>query len=238
MTPAFYLKECTSTNDEIEAFLLYPESEILALYTFHQTKGKGQYGNSWLQEKDLNIAYSFAIPSEKIPVSESLFNFHTAVIFRSFIANLTKTDVKIKYPNDLIIGSKKIAGILTEKRQVNGKSYFITGIGINVLQENFSHLPKAGSLITQTGLVFPIDEFAAQLHDFFSHEIIKETSAKEILENINEHLFCKNLISVFEISGIRQNGIIKNVDENCFLWIKLENDGLQKFYHKEIEMLY
>ena len=46
------------------------------------------------------------------------------------------------------------------------------------------------------------------------------------------------MVSVFEIKGIRQNGIIRNVDEEGFLWVELENQGLQKFYNKEIELLY
>ena len=54
----------------------------------------------------------------------------------------------------------------------------------------------------------------------------------------NQNLFRKDIISVFEINKMRQNGIIKNADEKGFLWVDLEKDGLKKFYHKEIELLY
>ena len=60
----------------------------------------------------------------------------------------------------------------------------------------------------------------------------------EILNEFNLHLFKKNEIAVFEKNGIRQNGIIQKMDKNGFLWIDLENEGLQKFFHKEIELLY
>ena len=43
---------------------------------------------------------------------------------------------------------------------------------------------------------------------------------------------------MFQIKEVRQNGIIKQVDEMGFLWVDLEKDGLKKFYHKEIEVLY
>jgi len=46
------------------------------------------------------------------------------------------------------------------------------------------------------------------------------------------------LVSVFEIDQIRQNGIIKEVDDAGFLVVDLEKDGLKKFFHKEIELLY
>lgn len=98
MTPVFYLKECSSTNDEIDAYLLYEKAEILAVYTFNQTKGKGQYGNSWISPKNMNLAYSLAIPAEKIKVRENLFNFRTATVLRDYLANLTKVSVEIKWP--------------------------------------------------------------------------------------------------------------------------------------------
>ena len=238
MTSVFYLKECASTNDEIDAFLLYGTSKIQAIYTFNQTKGKGQYGNSWESPENLNIAYSLAIPSEKIEVRENLFNFHTALILRDFLANLTKTEVKIKWPNDLIIKNKKVSGILIEKKTINENPYFIIGIGLNVLQKNFENLPKAGSLLTQTEISFNLEELTNQLHEFLLKKISEEISNEKILENLNKNLFRRDLVSVFEIDGIRQNGIIKNVDDEGFLWLELENDGLKKFFHKEIELLY
>ena len=65
---------------------------------------------------------------------------------------------------------------------------------------------------------------------------------KEIPNNILElyqlNLYRKNEVSVFEKNEVRQNGIIQKVDENGYIWIDLENEGLQKFFHKEIELLY
>ena len=173
MTPVFYLKECSSTNDEIDAYLLYEKAEILAVYTFNQTKGKGQYGNSWISPKNMNLAYSLAIPAEKIKVRENLFNFRTATVLRDYLANLTKVSVEIKWPNDLIVGNKKISGILIEKKNIDGKPYFIIGIGVNVLQQDFENLPKAGSLLTQTGVHFDLVEFAEQLHQYLVDHLTK-----------------------------------------------------------------
>ena len=68
--------------------------------------------------------------------------------------------------------------------------------------------------------------------------LISAPHSEDILEDFNENLFRKNKISVFELNGVRQNGIIKYADENGFLWIDMEKDGLQKFNNKEIELLY
>jgi BirA family biotin operon repressor/biotin-[acetyl-CoA-carboxylase] ligase len=236
MNSLIYFNNCASTQDELIDFLNqhYLSEDFLAVYTFNQTKGRGQYGNSWENLPEENLAYSFALKTKNINVSDTCFNFYTAILVRDFIANLTKTEVKIKWPNDLILKNKKICGMLFEKN----KNYFVVGIGINILQENFKNLPKAGSVLSQTGLSFELKAFTESLHQYLFEHLVQKEIPNNILELYHLHLYRKNEVSVFEKNEVRQNGIIKNVDENGYIWIDLENEGLQKFFHKEIELLY
>ena len=236
MNSLIYFNNCASTQDELIDFLNqhYLSEDFLAVYTFNQTKGRGQYGNSWENLPEENLAYSFALKTKNINVSDTCFNFYTAILVRDFIANLTKTEVKIKWPNDLILKNKKICGMLFEKN----KNYFVVGIGINILQENFKNLPKAGSVLRQTGLSFELKAFTESLHQYLFEHLVQKEIPNNILELYQLHLYRKNEVSVFEKNEVRQNGIIKNVDENGYIWIDLENEGLQKFFHKEIELLY
>ena len=236
MNSLIYFNNCASTQDELIDFLNqhYLSEDFLAVYTFNQTKGRGQYGNSWENLPEKNLAYSFALKTKNINVSDTCFNFYTAILVRDFIANLTKTEVKIKWPNDLILKNKKICGMLFEK----SKNYFVVGIGINILQENFKNLPKAGSVLSQTGLSFELKAFTESLHQYLFEHLVQKEIPNNILELYLLHLYRKNEVSVFEKNEVRQNGIIKNVDENGYIWIDLENEGLQKFFHKEIELLY
>ena len=236
MNSLIYFNNCASTQDELIDFLNqhYLSEDFLAVYTFNQTKGRGQYGNSWENLPEENLAYSFALKTKNINVSDTCFNFYTAILVRDFIANLTKTEVKIKWPNDLILKNKKICGMLFEK----SKNYFVVGIGINILQENFKNLPKAGSVLSQTGLSFELKAFTESLHQYLFEHLVQKEIPNNILELYQLHLYRKNKVSVFEKNKVRQNGIIKNVDETGHIWIDLENEGLQKFFHKEIELLY
>ena len=236
MNSLIYFNNCASTQDELIDFLNqhYLSEDFLAVYTFNQTKGRGQYGNSWENLPEENLAYSFALKTKNINISDTCFNFYTAILVRDFIANLTKTEVKIKWPNDLILKNKKICGMLFEK----SKNYFVVGIGINILQENFKNLPKAGSVLSQTGLSFELKTFAESLHQYLFEHLVQKEIPNNILELYHLHLYRKNEVSVFEKNEVRQNGIIKNVDENGYIWIDLEIEGLQKFFHKEIELLY
>ena len=236
MNSLIYFNNCASTQDELIDFLNqhYLSGDFLAVYTFNQTKGRGQYGNSWENLPEKNLAYSFALKTKNINVSDTCFNFYTAILVRDFIANLTKTEVKIKWPNDLILKNKKICGMLFEKN----KNYFVVGIGINILQENFKNLPKAGSVLSQTGLSFELKAFTESLHQYLFEHLVQKEIPNNILELYQLHLYRKNEVSVFEKNKVRQNGIIQNVDETGHIWIDLENEGLQKFFHKEIELLY
>lgn len=238
MMRLFYLKECSSTHDVIEKFISRDILGLQGIYTFNQTKGKGQYGNSWESGHNLNLAYSVAVPDELVKLPNHLFNFHTAELLADFLAILTNQMPKIKWPNDIIINNKKVSGILIEKKVIKRKTYFLIGIGLNVLEENFKNLPKAGSLLTQTGIRFDLENVTQSLHDYFGEYLLKPISESSVLERLNQRLFRKDLISVFEIGQLRQNGIIKKVDEDGYLWVELENDGLQRFFHKEITLLY
>ncbi|WKS95461.1 biotin--[acetyl-CoA-carboxylase] ligase [Riemerella columbina] len=237
MPRLLHIPECSSTNDEIIHLLNPPlrQGEILALYTLRQKRGKGQYGNTWQSQEDQNIAMSFAVNPQTFSHNLSLINYYTAVILRDFIANLTDVQPDIKWPNDIILKHKKICGILLEQKH----QHLIIGIGINVLQDDFQDITKAGSLYTQTQQKYNPHQLATAFFEFFSRCISETTSQEAILADFNKHLYKKGQVAVFEKNGIRQNGIIQQADENGYLWIQLENaPELQAFYHKEISLLY
>lgn len=238
MSQLFYLNECSSTNDEISKFLLYENSDFITVYTFNQTKGRGQYGNTWSSTAEKNLAYTLAVRTENFTASDVMFNYYTAIVISDFLANLAETQVKIKWPNDIILKNKKIVGILIEKKKINHRNYFIIGAGFNILQETFDEISHAGSFLTLTGKRFDLHKFALQLDEYLTERLKILLSEKEILNLFNEKLFRKDEISVFEKDKKRQNGIIRNADEKGELWIELEDDGLQSFYHKEIKLLY
>lgn len=236
MAKLTFVEQCESTNDLILDFLDPEYKDICALYTLNQTKGRGQYGNIWNSDQNKNIAFSAALRCDFY--SQDFINFHTAVILRDFLANLTHSEVFIKWPNDLILKNKKIAGILIERKKVKNHFFYIIGMGLNVLQEDFLNLPKAGSILTQTGLKFQPKPLAKQLFEFLSLQLSAETSPEKIHTIYNDWLFRKNKVSVFEIDKIRQNGIIQTVDQKGQLWINLEKDGVKSFARQEISLLY
>ncbi len=237
MVTLIYKNTVSSTNDEI-SHLISEGENILAVYTFNQNQGRGQYGNVWNMPNNKNLAYTIAVSTNSIDLPDIFFNYHTALIIRDFIANMTHVESKIKWPNDIIINQKKVGGILIEKKKINYQLYFIIGVGINVLQSDFEDLPKAGSISSTTGLEVDLLAFSESFHQYLSERIRLAPHQKIILEDYNKMLFRRDEVSVFQQNGIRQNGIIRHADKDGYLWIELEKEGLKKFYHKEIELLY
>jgi BirA family biotin operon repressor/biotin-[acetyl-CoA-carboxylase] ligase len=82
-----------------------------------------------------------------------------------------------------------------------------------------------------------VDEFAKAYHDFLTPSILYCNGPEDLIQ-FNKHLFRRNTISVFEIENKRQNGIIHSVDENGFLLVELENQGMKKFTYKELKLMY
>lgn len=237
MHQLFYLKECSSTNDEVSKFLLYENSDFIGLHTFNQTQGRGQYGNTWNSTAEKNLAYTLAVKAKNFLITDFMFNYYTAIVIKDYLANLTENTVKIKWPNDIILNNKKIVGILIEKKKINNEPYFIIGAGFNILQEKFDEISNAGSLLTQTGKIFDLEKFTEGLHTFLIEKLHNIPSEKEIMDQFNNHLFRKNEVSVFEIEKERQNGIIRYADEKGEIYIELE-EGMRSFYHKEVKLLY
>jgi BirA family biotin operon repressor/biotin-[acetyl-CoA-carboxylase] ligase len=153
-----WLNSVDSTNDEAKRRI--PELDNLAvLSAVSQTKGRGQRSNTWLSEPGKNLLMSivlkYAPHGESTSASLAVQAYDQQVI--SQITSLALVDLlaaheieaKIKWPNDIYVGNKKICGILIENT-VLGKwmTSSIIGIGLNVNQRSFdAKLPNPTSMV-------------------------------------------------------------------------------------------
>ena len=95
-----------------------------------QTKGKGTMGKKWVSlSGNLFISIFFEIEKEKINFKQ--FAILNAFIMRKITSKLTDKNIKIKWPNDLLLNNEKICGILQEVINFKEKNFLIVGIGLN-----------------------------------------------------------------------------------------------------------
>lgn len=105
-----------------------------------QKQGKGQTGNFWESEAGKNLLVSIVLlPGFLKPEKQFMLNKIIALAVAGFVQELLPgKEVKIKWPNDIYVGNKKIAGILINNViQGNSLSSSVIGIGVNINQEEF-----------------------------------------------------------------------------------------------------
>jgi biotin-[acetyl-CoA-carboxylase] ligase BirA-like protein len=122
-----------------------------------QEAGRGQLMRQWQSHPNENLLVSFLIKDFRrystVRAIESAFIQFCQAFFKHY-----GIVVEHKLPNDLIISGKKISGMLIEtKQQESTLQHVIVGIGLNINQTSFDHLPSATSLAILTKKTYPID---------------------------------------------------------------------------------
>ncbi|PKK83685.1 MAG: biotin--[acetyl-CoA-carboxylase] ligase [candidate division Zixibacteria bacterium HGW-Zixibacteria-1] len=98
-----------------------------------QTRGRGRFGRTWHSPAGLSVYCSIILRPKIPPTLAPGISLITAVAVADTIASYGDIDVKIKWPNDILISGKKTAGILTELSAEIGRTNFvIVGVGINI----------------------------------------------------------------------------------------------------------
>ncbi len=98
-----------------------------------QEKGRGRLGRVWVSPPDKNIYMSVIIKPDLISDDFTLITLMSAVSCAEALKKVTDLDIRIKWPNDLILNNKKVGGILTELKIYKRKVIFaVIGIGLNV----------------------------------------------------------------------------------------------------------
>ena len=241
--PLIKLDAIDSTNDFLKQ--LFKESTVedyTIVMANEQTKGKGQMGAKWTSEPGKNLTMSVLI--KDVPLkNKNIYDFNIAVALSvlKVLKNSQIPNIAIKWPNDIMADSKKVAGILIENiLKPNGSFTAIVGIGLNLNQTNFENLPQASSLKCITGITYELEEIALLLKDsLVTNRTTLDKGSDLLWSAYHENLYKKDYLSPFEDKmGNRFMGIIKKVTRDGKLEVLLDDDSLKHFDVKDIKMLY
>ena len=211
--------------------------------TENQTNGKGQMGTKWNSEIGKNLTFSILI-KEVLKSNSAILDLNVAIALAILSSLKTHNipNLTIKWPNDIMSDNKKIAGILIENTiKSNGEIISIVGIGLNVNQINFENLPKATSLSVVMGSEFDKEILLFNIVDTIKINIavLKNDLASNLWLEYNQKLFKKGVPMPFSNSKEEKfMGIIQNVNSSGHLVVLLENDVIETFGIKEIQMLF
>ncbi|MBI5327192.1 MAG: biotin--[acetyl-CoA-carboxylase] ligase [Deltaproteobacteria bacterium] len=135
---SFY-KEIDSTNEAAREFASKGAAEGFAVVADFQKKGKGRLGRRWESPAGVNIYTSIVLRPNIMPVFAPQLTLVAAVAVAETIARFLnngsgyKPEPAVKWPNDILINSKKVAGILTEMNsEMDRINFVVIGVGVNV----------------------------------------------------------------------------------------------------------
>ena len=208
-----------------------------------QINGRGQQGATWQSIPQQSLTFSLFKRFEDLSVSEiSSIAFAVSLGVQKALKKLLIPRVEIKWPNDIMSQSKKVAGILIENQVKQGNIVSsIIGIGINVNEEQLKNLPQATSMRLSTGIKYNLDEVLHEVSEAVFSELnsLGTSSFSELKSNYEATLFRKESISVFETPDkIRFNGKIKGVTNTGELIVGNEEEVMKTYQLKEIKLLF
>jgi BirA family biotin operon repressor/biotin-[acetyl-CoA-carboxylase] ligase len=215
-----------------------PVEEGTVILADFQTKGKGQKDGYWESEKGKNLTFSIILYPNFLDIQKQFYlSMSISIGIVEFLSHLSVKS-KIKWPNDICINNKKVAGILIEnsiKRNIISSS--IIGIGINVNQTEFkSSAPNPTSLYLELNKTFDIKNTYHLLISYLNRwiKLLHNSHYKKIKSIYKKNLFLINKKACFTDINGKFDGRIIDVEESGILLIKTDSKKVRKYNFKEV----
>lgn len=230
-----YFGTLPSTNDHAKALMENGKADSALVLAETQTEGRGRQGKVWDSPPGAGLYFSLAVQPE-FEGSQELLTLRTGLILAQVAEEFIQEEPLIKWPNDLWINGRKTAGILVESRfSGNRPSYFIIGIGINVIAPPNGHpadrhylFSKQEPKLREKLLGRLINRLETELYQPFS------------METFRRNWKCYDLLQGKPIRVLQGTtpwqGVARGIDENGHLLVEKEGEGLQKVNAAEVSV--
>lgn len=228
-----------STQDTLKTMIRQsPDlSEGVAVRTHLQTKGYGRHKRSWKGE-DGNISLSFVICPDTSPANAAQIAIVTGISLIKTIGKfIDQADLRLKWPNDVMINNKKCAGILVENISNQDTAYMVVGVGVNI---NNAPLEISESLNNYAHSEINLDAF---INDFLSafatdYDIWKQEGFKPVKDQFIKHTYAVNTGVSVNLGTKQISGKFIDLDDNGNLEIKCnETHKIHKITSGEVFMM-
>lgn len=238
------LREVLSTNSYLSGLLRegrLPEGAAVTAYL--QNAGRGQGENLWHSAPGLNLLVSYVFyPSFLNAYNAFQLNMAVATALGDFATHYLGDQVRIKWPNDLYYGNRKLGGVLIENSIYDFQvRQAIIGIGINVNQPSFpDDLPNPVSFFQITGKAHVLDEVFATLSQCMESRYLqlKASGEKGIREDYHRHLLRHGKWEWFQQGERRFEGMVMGVNKNGHLLIQNKEGHTEDFGMKQVKYLF
>ncbi len=240
-----FLHEVESTNTYAMNLLRNVNAiEGTIVYTDYQTKGKGQRGALWSSGIAQNLTASVILKPQFLSIDNRFYLSKISALavydVLTEILPISQYDIKIKWPNDILVNRQKIAGILIENNFTNTSiQYSVIGIGLNINQVNFGEFDNiATSLKLLTGRDHDrnliLERLCLNLEKWYFK--LKEQKLNLIDETYLNCLFgVQQSLNFTDANQVSFEGKILGVTKEGLLNIEMADLTSKKFDIKEIK---
>lgn len=234
--------ELDSTNTQARRMAQEGVGGGLVVVAEKQSAGRGRQGRSWESPAGENLYFSILLQPELAPENAPMLTLVMAYSVARVLREREVFDLRIKWPNDLVLAGKKVCGILTEMHLEDEKiEDVIVGVGINVNTRAFPAelVDKASSLFLESGNVFErqslleeiLKEFAPQYERF-----LKVQDLSFLQEDYNALLVNREReVRVLE-PGAEYEGIAKGINARGELLVESADGELRKVFAGEVSV--
>jgi BirA family biotin operon repressor/biotin-[acetyl-CoA-carboxylase] ligase len=238
------LDKTTSTNAHIIDLLKSSRpDEGLVVTADNQLAGRGQENNTWESEPGKNLTISVLLfPRFLPPDRQILLSMAIALgVYDLVYYKVNSQPVKIKWPNDIYIGDRKVCGLLIQNSVIgNIFEYSVAGIGLNVNQEKFlSDALNPVSIKMVTGREYSLNETLDQLCKWLDsrYSQLRMGDRKGITEEYLSLMYRLNEWRIYEIRGSAAEAKIVGVNNYGHLQLEERNGNRSECDAKEVKFL-
>ena len=236
-------QETTSTNDVIEKLARDGVREGVVVFAESQTRGRGRLGREWLSPAKRGLWFSVLLRPDLQPQATTRLTVASATALRRAIASQTGLKPEIKWPNDILIRGKKVAGILTElSAEVDHIKYVVIGMGIDVnlsLSDFPAELRKlATSLRIELGKPVSRSELAVAVLRELDHDYTRLGAGQfaAVADEWERHGTTIGHEVVIRIGDRRLRGRAESLGEDGALLLRTEHGHLERIIGGDVTL--
>jgi BirA family transcriptional regulator, biotin operon repressor / biotin---[acetyl-CoA-carboxylase] ligase len=226
-------RSTSSTNDVAAEYAKNSENDGLVVFAEEQTAGRGRAGRTWMSGRADSILCSIVLAQNT--VRPDLLSLACAVAVAEAIGSAgTKSHAKIKWPNDILLNGKKVAGILLETKAGRGGAPCVVGIGINCHQQPDSFpdelRPTATSIDIESRSFVDHISLAKRLLTSMDHWLeLAEKSSEKVIEKWSKLSIQLGHRTTLIFNCVKFTGHCVGIDPEKGLILRLDTGGVRMF---------
>jgi BirA family biotin operon repressor/biotin-[acetyl-CoA-carboxylase] ligase len=238
-----YFGETDSTNIRAEHLAAEGAPEGAVVIAEKQTQGKGRRGRYWFSPSGEGIYASVVLRPRISPHEAPKLTLMASVAVAETILSVTSLRVNIKWPNDIIVNGKKLAGILTEiSAEMDRIHYVVIGLGVNV-NIRFESFPSdirnlATSILLETGEVSQRITLLRTYLEWLElyYEMFRVRGFQPIMDRWKQLSDMPGKQIRVDLIDRTHEGVVQDIDEDGFLILKDHEGNLRKIISGDITL--